>query len=76
MKQPQVRAKHPRSGHAHDPAAQKESAHEERMLDDALDQTFPASDPPAQTQPHDTSPGSKDAPPTGSPKSRKPSRKH
>jgi hypothetical protein len=75
MKQPQVRSKHPRS-RVHGAGAQKESAHEERMLDDALDQTFPASDPPAQTQPHDTSPGSKDAPPKGSPKSRKASRKH
>jgi hypothetical protein len=46
------------------------------MLDDALDQTFPASDPPAQTMPHDTSPGSKDAPPKRSPRSRKASRKH
>ena len=32
------------------------------MLDEALEESFPASDPPAQTQPHDTSPGSKDAP--------------
>lgn len=36
--------------------------HDERMLDKALEDTFPASDPPAQTQPHDRSPGSKDAP--------------
>lgn len=76
MKQPQVRAKHPRSGREQDPATQKESAHDEQMLDDALDQTFPASDPPAVTQPHGTSPGSKDAPPKDSPKSRKASRKH
>lgn len=76
MKQPQVRSKHPRSGRVHDAGAQKESGHEEQMLDDALDQTFPASDPPAQTMPHDTSPGSKDAPPKRSPRSRKASRKH
>jgi len=43
--------------------ADKQSTnHDERMLDKALEDTFPASDPPAQTQPHDRSPGSKDAP--------------
>lgn len=35
---------------------------EERKLDEALEETFPASDPPAATQPHDRSPGSRDAP--------------
>ncbi|MNC84675.1 hypothetical protein D3C83_02340 [compost metagenome] len=76
MKQSQVRDKRPRSRRTPDTGARKESGHEERMLDDALDQTFPASDPPAQTMPHDTSPGSKDAPPKRSPRSRKASRKH
>ncbi len=36
-----------------------EKAHLDALLDDALDDTFPASDPPALTQPHDLP----DAPP-------------
>lgn len=36
--------------------------HDDRMLDKALEDSFPASDPPAPAQPHDRSPGSKDAP--------------
>lgn len=71
MKQPQVRYKRHRSTGAGNAPGKEESAEEERMLDDALDQTFPASDPLAPTMPHDTSPGSKDAPP----KKRSPDRK-
>lgn len=73
MKQPHKRH---RSGHAHDATTPEESAHEERMLDDALEQSFPASDPPAPAMPHDTSPGSKDAPVKRPSRSRKASRKH
>jgi hypothetical protein len=76
MKQPQVRYKRHRFGREQDTRTRGESAHEERMLDDALDQTFPASDPPAQTMPHDTSPGGKDAPARSSSRNRKLSRKH
>lgn len=77
MKQPHVRYnKRHRSGRAHDASTPEESAHEERMLDDALEQSFPASDPPAPAMPHDTSPGSKDAPAKRPSRSRKASRKH
>ncbi|MBI4205253.1 MAG: hypothetical protein HY527_09530 [Betaproteobacteria bacterium] len=61
MKQPQVRYKRHRSAAAHDARTRKQSAQEEKMLDDALDQTFPASDPLALTMPH-AAPGSKDSP--------------
>jgi hypothetical protein len=75
MKQSQVRHKRHRSSPAQD-TAKEESEHQERMLDDALEQTFPTSDPPAQTMPHDTSPGSRDAPAKPSSRNRKSSRKH
>lgn len=58
MKQPHNKRK-PRE---QDTAPEKDAAREERKLDEALEESFPASDPPAQTQPHDTSPGGKDAP--------------
>jgi hypothetical protein len=76
MKQPQVRYKRHRSSPAQDTPAKERSDHQERMLDDALDQTFPASDPPAQTMPHDTSPGSRDAPARPSSRNRKSPRRH
>lgn len=58
----QSRRKPNRTPHAIDTQSKNDPAHEERMLDEALEETFPASDPPAQTQPHDTSPGSRDDP--------------
>lgn len=61
MKQ-QSRHKHNRTPHELDTQPKDEAERAERMLDEALEDTFPASDPPAQSQPHDTSPGSKDAP--------------
>lgn len=60
MKQPQVRYKRHRSTAAHEPQSKKYSVREERQLDDALEQTFPASDPVALTMPHDTSRGGAD----------------
>jgi hypothetical protein len=41
----------------------KKSTEEDRKLDEALEESFPASDPPAATQPHDRSPGGRDRPP-------------
>jgi hypothetical protein len=59
MKRSPGRRKRNRTPHQVDPQSPE---HQERMLDEALEDTFPASDPPAQTQPHDTSPGARDAP--------------
>ena len=58
----QSRQKRNRTPHAVDTQPKNDAEREERMLDEALEESFPASDPPAQTQPHDTSHGSKDAP--------------
>lgn len=68
MKPSPARHKRNHTPHDRDPNS---SEHQERMLDDALEDTFPASDPPAPTQPHDTSPGARDAPrkPVGGKKS-------
>lgn len=38
------------------------STEEDRKLDEGLEESFPASDPPAATQPHDRSPGGRDRP--------------
>lgn len=43
-------------------AEKKKPADEDRQLDEALEDSFPASDPPAPAQPHDKSPGSTDRP--------------
>ena len=40
----------------------KNSTEEDRKLDQGLEESFPASDPPAATQPHDRSPGGRDKP--------------
>ena len=67
MKQSNSRGRNTRHKQHADP---QKKDHDERMLDKALEDTFPASDPPAQTQPHDPSPGSKDAPRRDEDKSR------
>ena len=33
-------------------AGEHDAKHEEKLLDEAIDESFPASDPPAITQPH------------------------
>jgi hypothetical protein len=46
--------RHPRGGDAdgpREPPKSKVEDHEEKVLQDELDDTFPASDPPASTQP-------------------------
>lgn len=60
MKHPEVRYKRHRFVAAHDARAGKEPASEDRMLDEALAETFPASDPLALTMPHGSSSRSDD----------------
>lgn len=52
-------------------AEKKKPADEDRQLDKALEDSFPASDPPAPAQPHDKSPGSRDSPSREDDKSRR-----